>query len=27
MQHQGVSRILSFDRSFDGYPGIERFGG
>jgi hypothetical protein len=26
MQRQGVSRILSFDRGFDVFPGIERIG-
>lgn len=24
MEHQGVSRILTFDTGFDGYPGITR---
>lgn len=24
MNHRGVHRILSFDRGFDGYPGLER---
>lgn len=24
MQRQGVDRILSFDRGFDGFPGVER---
>jgi uncharacterized protein len=26
MERQGVDRILSFDRGFDGFPGIERIG-
>jgi predicted nucleic acid-binding protein len=26
MQRQGVDRILSFDRGFDGFPGVERIG-
>jgi len=26
MQRQGVDRILSFDRGFDGVPGVERIG-
>ena len=26
MQRQGVDRILSFDRGFDGFPGVERLG-
>jgi predicted nucleic acid-binding protein len=26
MQRQGVDRILSFDRAFDGFPGVERIG-
>lgn len=26
MKKQGVDRILSFDRGFDGFPGIERIG-
>lgn len=26
MQKQGVDRILSFDRGFDGFPGVERIG-
>lgn len=26
MERQGVAKILSFDRGFDGYPGIERLG-
>ncbi len=26
MQHAGVSRVLSFDRGFDRYPGLERLG-
>ena len=26
MERHSVSRILSFDRGFDGYPGIERIG-
>ncbi|MBI4617396.1 MAG: type II toxin-antitoxin system VapC family toxin [Planctomycetes bacterium] len=24
MEHHGVNKILSFDRGFDGYPGIRR---
>lgn len=24
MEHRGVSRIISFDRDFDGYPGLTR---
>ena len=24
MEHHSVSRIMSFDTSFDGFPGIER---
>jgi hypothetical protein len=27
MAHQGVRRIMSFDRRFDGVPGMERLGG
>jgi len=27
MERHGVSRILSFDSGFDGFPGIERLGG
>jgi predicted nucleic acid-binding protein len=27
MRREGVERILSFDRGFDGVPGIERIGG
>ena len=27
MEHADVARILSFDRGFDGYPGVERLGG
>ena len=26
MQRQGVDRILSFDRGYDGFPGVERIG-
>jgi predicted nucleic acid-binding protein len=26
MERQGVERILSFDRGFDEFPGIERIG-
>ena len=26
MSRQGVDRILSFDRGFDGFPGVERIG-
>ena len=26
MEQQGIDRILSFDRGFDGFPGIERMG-
>lgn len=26
MEAQGISRILSFDSGFDGFPGIERLG-
>jgi uncharacterized protein len=26
MERQGVDRILSFDRGFDGFPGVERIG-
>ena len=26
MQRQGVDRILSFDRGFDGFPGVDRIG-
>jgi predicted nucleic acid-binding protein len=26
MQREGVDRILSFDRGFDGFPGVERIG-
>jgi predicted nucleic acid-binding protein len=26
MQREGVDRILSFDRGFDGFPGVERLG-
>jgi predicted nucleic acid-binding protein len=26
MERQGVDRILSFDRGFDEFPGIERIG-
>ena len=27
MRREGVERILSFDRGFDGIPGVERIGG
>lgn len=27
MQHHGIGRILTFDRGFDGIPGIVRLGG
>lgn len=26
MRQQGVTRILSFDAGFDGFPGVERLG-
>jgi hypothetical protein len=26
MEHQGIGTILSFDRSFDGFPGVKRLG-
>ena len=26
MEHNGVERILSFDRGFDGFPGVTRIG-
>ncbi len=26
MERNGIAKILSFDRGFDGYPGIERIG-